>query len=186
MRNRSAAAFVTAISLAMICATGASVLAAQRMDELAGERDIYKSRSINWETEAKEAEEQVQDLKAQLDAATKASTNGAVAFRYAGVFSCTAYCSEQYEHICGTGDGITASGAPVQPGITVAADPEVFPFGTALYIEGVGVRYVQDVGAAIKGNALDVAVDTHQNALNWAGYGQHRVWIIEEGVNEYR
>ena len=181
MRNRNAAAFVAAISLAMLCATGASVFAAQRMDELAGERDIYKSQSINWETEAKEAEDQVQELKDQLKAATQASADSAISFRYAGVFSCTAYCSEQYAHICGTGDGITASGAQVQPGITVAADPDIFPFGTALYIEGVGVRYVQDTGAAIKGNALDIAVDTHENALSWAGYGQHRVWIIEDG-----
>ena len=63
----------------------------------------------------------------------------------------------------------------------MAADPDIFPFGTALYIEGVGVRYVQDTGAAIQGNKLDVAVNTHENALAWAGYGTHRVWIIEDG-----
>ena len=67
-----------------------------------------------------------------------------------------------------TGDG----------GLTVAAD-ESLPFGTVLYIEGIGVRVVQDRGAAIQGNKLDVAVSgNHEDALNWDGYGEHRVWII--------
>ena len=36
-------------------------------------------------------------------------------------------------------------------------------------------------GISYNGNKLDVAVDTHENALAWAGYGTHRVWIIEDG-----
>lgn len=99
----------------------------------------------------------------------------------AGDFLCTAYCTEKREHICGTGTGITASSAPVEGGVTVAADPDVFPFGTVLYIEDVGVRIVQDTGASVKGKHLDVAVSgSHKDALNWDGYGQHRVWIITE------
>jgi len=98
---------------------------------------------------------------------------------YAGEFLCTAYCCEKYEHICGTGTGITASGAPVQAGVTVAADTSRFSFGTVLYIEGVGYRTVQDKGSAVKGNHLDVAVDTHANALKWSGYGKHRVWVVK-------
>ena len=63
----------------------------------------------------------------------------------------------------------------------MAADPDVFPFGTVLYIEDVGVRIVQDTGASVKGKHLDVAVSgSHTDALNWDGYGQHRVWIIQE------
>lgn len=78
-----------------------------------------------------------------------------------------------------TGDGITASGAPVQAGVTVAADPDILPLGSAVYIEGVGLRYIQDTGSAVKGKALDVAVDTHSEALTWSGYGTHRVWLLE-------
>lgn len=48
-----------------------------------------------------------------------------------------------------------------------------------IYIEGVGLRYVQDTGSAVKGKALDVAVDTHSEALTWSGYGTHRVWLLE-------
>lgn len=47
-------------------------------------------------------------------------------------------------------------------------------------IEGVGIRIVQDKGAGVQGYHLDVAVDTHENALAWSGYGEHRVWIIRE------
>lgn len=97
---------------------------------------------------------------------------------YAGSFMCTAYCCETYPHICG-GNGITASGAPVTAGLTVAVDPEVIPIGAVLYIEGVGVRVAQDTGSAIKGQKIDIAVETHAKAENWAGWGEHNVWILE-------
>lgn len=99
---------------------------------------------------------------------------------YIGAFDCTAYCCETYPHICG-GNGITASGAPVTAGLTVAVDPEVIPLGTILYIEGVGVRIAQDTGSAIKGQKIDVAVETHAEAERWAGYGPRRVWLLQEG-----
>ncbi|MEG2053984.1 MAG: 3D domain-containing protein [Oscillospiraceae bacterium] len=60
----------------------------------------------------------------------------------------------------------------------MAVDPNIIPLGTWLYIDGVGIRQAQDTGGAIKGNKIDVAVDTHQNALNWAGYGTHKVYIL--------
>ena len=115
-------------------------------------------------------------LTAELNAQTD------LTLTYAGAFSCTAYCSEEYAHICGEGHGITSSGAKVQPGVTVAADTSVLPYGTVVYIEGVGLRVVQDTGGAVKGNKLDVAVNTHAEALSWSGWGSRRVWIISGGV----
>lgn len=97
---------------------------------------------------------------------------------YAGSFMCTAYCCEEYPHICG-GNGITASGAPVESDLTVAVDPEVIPLGTVLYIEGVGVRVAQDTGSAVIENQIDVAVETHAEAESWTGWGEHNVWILE-------
>ena len=180
MRNLERLALVSVLAAAV---TISGTLNA-RVKDLAQQRDIYQSRAANWEqdalnwqTEAKEAEAQVADLKAALEAAETGPAGLEVVSL--GEFNCTAYCSEQYEHICGTGDGITASGTPVQAGVTVAADPDVLPLGSAVYIEGVGLRYIQDTGSAVKGKALDVAVDTHSEALTWSGYGTHRVWLLE-------
>lgn len=41
------------------------------------------------------------------------------------------------------------------------------PFGTKIYIDGVGERIVQDRGGAIKGNQIDLYFDSHQEALNF-------------------
>lgn len=58
----------------------------------------------------------------------------------------------------------------------------VVAYGTVIYVEGVGLRVVQDTGGAVKGNKLDVAVNTHAEALSWSGWGSRRVWIISGGV----
>lgn len=102
---------------------------------------------------------------------------------YTGEFTVTSYCCEAYPHICGTGDGITYSGAPVTPGLTVAADLTVLPLGTVVYISGVGVRVVQDTGSGLQGKHLDVAVaGTHEDALAWPlGMTVQRVWILGGG-----
>lgn len=150
-----------------------------RIDDLECQRDIYKSRYEDWEGVSKEIAGYADTLRDLLKARDR--LDGKLLVEDAGDFLCTAYCTEKREHICGTGTGITASGAPVEGGVTVAADPDVFPFGTVLYIEDVGVRIVQDTGASVKGKHLDVAVSgSHKDALNWDGYGQHRVWIIQE------
>ena len=65
------------------------------------------------------------------------------------------------------GYGITASGVKAQQGITVAADTKVLPFGTKIYIEGVGERIVQDTGSAIKGKKIDLYFENHQEAWNF-------------------
>ena len=154
-----------------------------RINELAGERDIYASMFQNWSERAMRDEETlstVQDQFNDLIDGTDAVLSGKVELEEAGTFFCTAYCTERYPHICGTGDGITASGVEITADVTVAADQMLLPYGTILYIEGVGVRIVQDKGAAVQGRHLDVAVDSHENALNWDGYGEHKVWIIKE------
>lgn len=76
----------------------------------------------------------------------------------------TAYCP--CVQCCGKSDGITASGEKAIEGITVAMDKSM-PFGTKIYIDGVGERIVQDRGGAIKGNRIDLYFDSHQEALNF-------------------
>lgn len=72
------------------------------------------------------------------------------------------YCS--CEKCCGKSDGITASGSKVKAGRTVAA-PKTMPFGTRINIEGIGERVVEDRGGSIKGNRIDVYVESHAEAL---------------------
>ena len=59
--------------------------------------------------------------------------------------------------------GITASGTVPQEGRTVAAGPQ-FDFGTEIEINGT-VYIVEDRGSAIKGNKLDVFMDSHSECL---------------------
>lgn len=79
----------------------------------------------------------------------------------------TYYCAEQYEHICGTGDGITATGTEVTPGVTCAVDPEVIPYGSVVmvdYGDGELHEYIaQDAG--VQGEHIDLCVALHNTAL---------------------
>lgn len=62
--------------------------------------------------------------------------------------------------------GITASGARAQYG-TIAADTEVLPFGTIVYVPGYGYGRVEDRGGAIKGRRLDLWYPSHRDAQEW-------------------
>lgn len=80
---------------------------------------------------------------------------------YIGQYKITYYCA--CKQCCGKTNGITASGAKVQEGVTVAADTSKLPFGTKIYIKGIGWRTVQDRGGAIKGNRLDIYIASHND-----------------------
>jgi 3D (Asp-Asp-Asp) domain-containing protein len=86
----------------------------------------------------------------------------------------TAYCPCQ--KCCGKTDGITASGKKAVQGVTIATDKSI-PFGTKIYIDGVGERIVQDRGGAIKGNRIDLYFENHQEALNF-GRQTRKVTIL--------
>jgi 3D (Asp-Asp-Asp) domain-containing protein len=69
--------------------------------------------------------------------------------------------------------GITASGMKVELGV-VAVDPRVIPLGTKLYVEGYGYSIAADTGGAIKGNKIDLYMETRQQALQ---FGRRNVTV---------
>jgi len=69
--------------------------------------------------------------------------------RHIGSFLGTAYTPSIEE--CGNTKGITNSGKPIIPGISVAIDNKYWPFGTVFYIKGLGYAIAMDTGSAIKG-----------------------------------
>jgi len=62
--------------------------------------------------------------------------------------------------------GITASGTKARKG-TIAADTNVFPFGTRMRVPGYGDGIVEDRGGAIQGAKIDLFFKTHRQALEW-------------------
>lgn len=78
--------------------------------------------------------------------------------------------------------GITATGVKAKRGI-IAVDPRVIPLGTRVYVEvpgsaaDYGYAVAADVGGAIKGNKIDVYLDTSGQVSTW-GVKKVKVYIL--------
>ena len=85
---------------------------------------------------------------------------------------------------CGKDDGITASGVHATPGVTVAVDPTVIPLGSDVMVDyGDGeIHYYRadDTGGAVKGNHIDLCVDTHEEALQLGRRTATVFWVAAE------
>jgi 3D (Asp-Asp-Asp) domain-containing protein len=79
----------------------------------------------------------------------------------------TAYCNENYPHICNNGDSTyTATGTRTTPGRTIAVDPSVIPYGSEVIING-HTYIAEDCGGSVKGNKIDICFPTHYEALQF-------------------
>lgn len=65
-----------------------------------------------------------------------------------------------------TGGGRTAMGTQARVG-EIAVDPSVIPLGTTVYIEGVGERRAEDTGGNIKGNTIDIYMNSEAECRSW-------------------
>jgi len=91
--------------------------------------------------------------------------------------------------------GITYSGVQVRRDVysTVAADLNLFPLGTVLYIPNYGYGVVSDKGSAIVGNKIDLYFDTVDDVYEQWGKKLITVYVIKYGsgrvtekiLNEY-
>ena len=65
--------------------------------------------------------------------------------------------------------GITASGKVAEPNVSVAVDPDIIPLGSTVIVDyGDGELHyyrADDTGGAIKGNHIDLCMNSHEEAL---------------------
>jgi 3D (Asp-Asp-Asp) domain-containing protein len=76
----------------------------------------------------------------------------------------------------GGGSGITATGMVAQHGV-IAVDPNVIPLGSRVFIPGYGMAVAADTGGAIRGNRIDLCMNTYREAINF-GRGVVEVYIL--------
>ena len=77
-----------------------------------------------------------------------------------------------------TGDGITATGTVPKYG-TIAVDPTVIPYGSRVYIPEFDKTFIaEDCGGGIKGNKIDIYMNTEQECLNW-GVRNITIYILK-------
>lgn len=94
-----------------------------------------------------------------------------------GVCKLTAYCKENYPHICNNGSSnSTATGTIPTVGRTIAVDPSVIPYGSQVIING-HTYIAEDCGGAIKGNKIDILFETHKEALQF-GVQYAEVFVV--------
>lgn len=79
--------------------------------------------------------------------------------------------------------GITYSGVKVKRDLysTIAADLNVFPIGTILFIPDYGYGVVADKGGAIKGNKIDLYYDTVEEVYKHWGKREVDVYVVKKG-----
>jgi 3D (Asp-Asp-Asp) domain-containing protein len=95
----------------------------------------------------------------------------------------TAYYESTGKHPGHPSFGITYSGVKVKRDLysTVAADLNVFPIGTILFVPGYGYGVVADKGGAIKGNKVDLYYETVEDVYNNWGKKTLDVYVVEMG-----
>jgi len=63
---------------------------------------------------------------------------------------------------------------------TVAVDPNVIPLGSVLYVEGYGPAVAADTGGDIKGQRIDLYMDSYEEAIQF-GRREVQVEVVREG-----
>lgn len=84
--------------------------------------------------------------------------------------------AKAYAYCDGT---ITSTGTKPISGRTIAVDPTIIPYGTKIYIpEFDKVFIAEDCGGGIKGNKIDIYMDTKEECISW-GIRNIEIYILE-------
>lgn len=101
--------------------------------------------------------------------------------RYKAVHDIVATAYAPGPHDNGKWGNLTHIGTTVRPGI-IAVDPQLIPLGTRVYIEygdGHGMyATAEDTGGAIKGQRIDIAMNTVKEAYNF-GIQKVKVYVLD-------
>ncbi len=77
------------------------------------------------------------------------------------------------------GDPLTYIGTVPQVGRTIAVDPTVIPYGTKVYIPQFDKVFIaEDCGSAIKGNRIDIFMNTYNECMEW-GFKDIDIYILD-------
>jgi len=85
-----------------------------------------------------------------------------------------------YTPNCNGCSGISATGINLKSGSglkVIAVDPSVIKLGSKVWVEGYGTAIAGDTGGAIKGNRIDILVQSESQASNW-GVRKVRVKVL--------
>ena len=99
---------------------------------------------------------------------TITTSRGNTRFEKAMIVTATAYCYGEPGV-----NNTTSVGARLKRGV-IAVDPKVIPYYTKLYVPGYGFGQALDTGGAIKGNKIDLAMDTKAETIK---YGRRKIKI---------
>jgi uncharacterized protein YabE (DUF348 family) len=75
------------------------------------------------------------------------------------------------------GEGARGSTGGICKYGTCAVDPSVIPYGTRLYIEGYGFAVANDCGGAVKGNVVDLYMNSTAQCISW-GRRHVKVYVL--------
>ena len=121
--------------------------------------------------------EQVGEQETTLDLTKLKQVENATVTAYC---VCKACCGKDESH---PDYGITASGRPAEPYLSVAVDPYLIPLGSTVYLDygdGELLRFrADDTGSGVAGAHIDVCYPDHQSALDH-GVQTASVWWEEE------
>ena len=91
--------------------------------------------------------------------------NGIENARVTAYCICRICCGKDVDH---PEYGITASGRPAEPNVSVAVDPSVIPLGSMVYVDygdGVLLEYrADDTGSGVNMAHVDICMETHDMA----------------------